>query len=362
MFLFSLLFSLLNSTAAFVYPTYASFKSLSRRPASEQELERWLMYWSVVGCVIAVEYVAEWAIRWIPMYGFVKTVFLLWLALPQTQGATYIYQTHLSPFLTQYEPTIDSYLSQYKKKLYQHLQTQFRLLWKHISAIIAEHTGINLNNVDPQASPRTEAAQGLAGSERARENAGGQAGSAADLGLSHGARVALGLWRTWGPTVVNALKPIQDGQRSILLAPPTASDQSAGTSPASTSGFADTSSVLARRRQLEAELAALNAMHPTATGSPNLPTIPTPSTGSASDQEQPSPSMSGASLHQSQYLTEADARTIRDRDGRYEEIGRDEFEDREESGDDEHQEAPPPAGGWWPAWRRSGVYERVKTD
>ena len=53
-----------SAAVAFLYPGYASYKTLSQRPASEVELERWLMYWSVLGCLIGVEYVAEWAISW----------------------------------------------------------------------------------------------------------------------------------------------------------------------------------------------------------------------------------------------------------------------------------------------------------
>jgi receptor expression-enhancing protein 1/2/3/4 len=70
-----------SSLSAFLYPGYASYKTLSHRPASEQDLERWLMYWSVLGCIgklfylqewfysdlaplVGVEYVAEWVIAW----------------------------------------------------------------------------------------------------------------------------------------------------------------------------------------------------------------------------------------------------------------------------------------------------------
>jgi len=53
-----------SATTAFLYPAYASYKTLSQRPASEEELERWLMYWSVLGGVVAVEYVAEWMVSW----------------------------------------------------------------------------------------------------------------------------------------------------------------------------------------------------------------------------------------------------------------------------------------------------------
>lgn len=53
-----------SSVVAFLYPGYASYKTLSQRPASEEDLERWLMYWSVLGCVVGVEYVAEWLVSW----------------------------------------------------------------------------------------------------------------------------------------------------------------------------------------------------------------------------------------------------------------------------------------------------------
>ena len=89
---------------AFFLPSYATFKTLSNRPISESELQQWAMYWSVIGAFVAFEYVAEWFITWyavfstsylekwylillkrIPFYWEVKTLFLLFLSLPQTQ-------------------------------------------------------------------------------------------------------------------------------------------------------------------------------------------------------------------------------------------------------------------------------------
>jgi hypothetical protein len=56
--------ALCSAVCAFLYPGYASYKTLSQRPASEADLEKWLMYWSVLGSIVAVEYVAEWLISW----------------------------------------------------------------------------------------------------------------------------------------------------------------------------------------------------------------------------------------------------------------------------------------------------------
>ena len=48
---------------AYLYPGYKSYKTLSQRPANEVDIERWLMYWSVIGCVVAIES-AEWVVNW----------------------------------------------------------------------------------------------------------------------------------------------------------------------------------------------------------------------------------------------------------------------------------------------------------
>lgn len=134
---------------AFLYPGYASYKILSQRPAPEEELERWLMYWSVLGFVVGIEYVAEWTISWyvllldiyiqsdfvaldnhrIPFYYTIKTLFLLYIALPQTKGSSYLYTTHLQPFLQTHETEIDSTLARLKARLYTFLQQRAKMLW-----------------------------------------------------------------------------------------------------------------------------------------------------------------------------------------------------------------------------------------
>ncbi|GAA6047680.1 hypothetical protein JCM3770_001624 [Rhodotorula araucariae] len=108
---------LVCTSTALLYPLYASYKAL-RPPAPGQtaqqqgeRLERWLMYWCVLACVWVWEEWAEWTIAWFPFYHEVKTLVILWLALPQIQGSTYIYLHHLSPFLTSHEADIDAALT-----------------------------------------------------------------------------------------------------------------------------------------------------------------------------------------------------------------------------------------------------------
>lgn len=51
----------------FLYPAYASYKALSTPsidPAGDILIERWLMYWAVVGTWTGVEALAGWLFTW----------------------------------------------------------------------------------------------------------------------------------------------------------------------------------------------------------------------------------------------------------------------------------------------------------
>ncbi|EAU92709.2 hypothetical protein CC1G_01754 [Coprinopsis cinerea okayama7 len=103
----SLISHLVSAWFAFLLPSFATYKALARLPQSEPDVQRWGMYWSVVGAFVAFEYIAEWFISWFPFYWECKTLFLLYLALPQTEGSTYIYQNYLRPFLAKNEAALD---------------------------------------------------------------------------------------------------------------------------------------------------------------------------------------------------------------------------------------------------------------
>jgi len=186
--LFYFTFRIISATAAFLYPGYASYKTLSQRPASEEELERWLMYWSVLGCIVSVEYVAEWLVSWLPFYYAFKTIFLLYLALPQTAGASYLYQSHLRPFFAEHESQIDSALAQFKAYIYSSLQRFLRTAWDHVSATLRQM------NVPAPAGSEAPLA----------EQAATHTGAPPSLGdpVSGPAQLVQGLWTNYGPSII----------------------------------------------------------------------------------------------------------------------------------------------------------------
>lgn len=68
------------------------------------------MYWVVLACALLVESWTDWILVWIPFYHYFRLFFLLYLVLPQTQGARVLYQTHLHPWLARHEARIDEFI------------------------------------------------------------------------------------------------------------------------------------------------------------------------------------------------------------------------------------------------------------
>ena len=325
-----------SAVVAFLYPGYASYKTLSQRPASEEDLEKWLMYWSVLGCLMTVEYVAEWLISWyvriyrcqkttssficrrspqyrLPFYYLFKTLFLSYLALPQTSGSSYLYKTHIQPFFATHETEIDSALSQLKTMIYRYLQQLIRSAWSHVSSQTGQ-SGAQANALDEGGITREAAANA------------GQPPTLADP-ISGPMQLAKTLWGSYGP--------------SILASGATLIQQAQTASPPASQSSGD------RRKQLEAELASLSASDATirpydVDASPTTPPVVIPSANN------PSRNSSASSL--------------RDRSG-----SKSTFEEVEVPSDLEgegHPVNPAPAkrSSWFGWGGQSKGYERVKTE
>jgi receptor expression-enhancing protein 1/2/3/4 len=56
-------------------------------------------------------------ISWLPLYSTARLLFLTWLVLPQTQGATFLYQAYVSPFLVDNEARIDRAIGDAHEKI-----------------------------------------------------------------------------------------------------------------------------------------------------------------------------------------------------------------------------------------------------
>ncbi|KAF7986098.1 hypothetical protein HWV62_41519 [Athelia sp. TMB] len=185
----------------------------------------------------------------IPFYYFFKTLFLLYISLPQTRGSSYIYIVHLQPFFAAHEHQIDATLARVKLRLYEILQERARLLWDAVASSISQNP-----------------AQPVGGRG---EGAGGVGGAPPRLGdpVSGPATLLGGLWANYGPGIVaggaallKQTTPAALSQAALFAHAASSATAQPLVTPPATIRQDSAQSVLERKRQLEAELAALSGV------------------------------------------------------------------------------------------------------
>lgn len=107
--MFDIFAKLLSSITSFLFPLFASYKAL--KTSDPAQLTPWLMYWVVLACALLVESWTEWFLVWVPLYSYIRLLFLLYLVLPQTQGARVIYTTYIHPYLEENESQIEELIA-----------------------------------------------------------------------------------------------------------------------------------------------------------------------------------------------------------------------------------------------------------
>ena len=103
----------MTSIVGFIYPAYKSLLAIESKVRGDDT--QWLIYWVVYCFFSIIELFADMILYWIPFYYAFKLAFLLWCMLPQTRGATFLYEAFLKDFLKSQESKIDQALEDAKK-------------------------------------------------------------------------------------------------------------------------------------------------------------------------------------------------------------------------------------------------------
>jgi receptor expression-enhancing protein 1/2/3/4 len=278
----------------------------------------------------------------IPFYYFFKMLFLLFLALPQTQGSTFIYQVHVAPLLRAHENQIDAAVSKMKTQLYAFLQERFQFFWEQVTK-----------------------AMGIPQQQQANVAPGPNAGAAnpptlADP-LSGAVQMASGWWNAYAPAIIaNGAAYIASRQQAAAAqaAQNAASRRNVQAAGYDVDGLATgpsrQSSVDARRAALEAELAALRPAPITDMSD----TIRQGATNNSPPSSSSSVSYGAEDVPRRRTESGVTAESSSDGDaGKYENIA---AEDVGSGGEDTSSNR---RSGWFSGWAASRQgYERVKSD
>ncbi|VDN54309.1 unnamed protein product [Dracunculus medinensis] len=97
----------------FAYPAYASVKAI--RTSNKDEEIRWLIYWTNFAVFSLTDFFSEIIVAYFPGYWLLKisfflyAFFLLYLYLPQTNGAFIIYNKYVDPSVAKIDEIVSSY-------------------------------------------------------------------------------------------------------------------------------------------------------------------------------------------------------------------------------------------------------------
>lgn len=80
----------ITNMIGFIYPGYMTLLALDGNHEGIQT--NWLIYWALYSCVTLLEDYGEFIIYWIPFYYPAKAAFLIYMMIPETNGATKIYE------------------------------------------------------------------------------------------------------------------------------------------------------------------------------------------------------------------------------------------------------------------------------
>ena len=100
---------LMSMTFGVMFPAYASYKAI-KTETKEDDIQ-WLVYWIIFSLFTFIEFFLDIILAWVPLYQELKLAFIIWLALPQTKGALFIWEKS--------QKTIDKYVSQAEEKVNQ---------------------------------------------------------------------------------------------------------------------------------------------------------------------------------------------------------------------------------------------------
>lgn len=97
--------NLITNLVGTVYPAFWTMKSIETRGDDDKQ---WLTYWVVFASFTIVDMFSGFIVKFVPFYFVFKILFLIWLFMPNSQGAYFVYHLMLVRVFKSFENDIDN--------------------------------------------------------------------------------------------------------------------------------------------------------------------------------------------------------------------------------------------------------------
>ncbi|KAK1923756.1 hypothetical protein DB88DRAFT_528843 [Papiliotrema laurentii] len=162
----------LTNVCCFLYPAYRGYKIMEAEQTAENVRAAYALatYWSVVGVWLTIESIVGWTFTWcgqggliggpmkyeekltrrIPFYSVFRFFVFLYLSIPQTEGAVYIFDNYIGPTFHEHEKDIDAFVASFRGRATTALTNGLGWIW---DTIRTQLTGAVPANVQDASAP-----------------------------------------------------------------------------------------------------------------------------------------------------------------------------------------------------------------
>ncbi|KAM3377461.1 HVA22-like protein c [Capsicum galapagoense] len=81
---------------AIAYPIYLTVRTIET--GLIYDMRKVATYWTIFSFIYVFEYVFYKLLEWVPLWPYLRLVFMCWLVMPQLNGASYLYQNLVYPY------------------------------------------------------------------------------------------------------------------------------------------------------------------------------------------------------------------------------------------------------------------------
>jgi receptor expression-enhancing protein 5/6 len=96
----------ITNIVGIVYPAFWSIRAIESRESDDDK--QWLTYWVVFSLFSIIDLFSGFILKFIPFYFFFKLLFLIWLFMPNTRGAIFVYDKFLIKMFKKYESQLET--------------------------------------------------------------------------------------------------------------------------------------------------------------------------------------------------------------------------------------------------------------
>jgi len=97
----------ITTVVGILYPAIWSIRAIESTGTDDDK--QWLTYWVVFAIFTFIDMFSGFVLKFIPFYFFFKLIFLVWCFMPNTRGASFIYDKFIIKIFQKYEGKINEF-------------------------------------------------------------------------------------------------------------------------------------------------------------------------------------------------------------------------------------------------------------